>query len=162
MRGWFSHRCLIPKLCSVWGKLFEHHLPEYWKLTGKCLLVGIVAGVLFKVVVRDKCLIWCLLVCFEFCFWGTITYLWSPVRDRRDLVTVPRQSRIIHSCAQNGCGLCARKPGYGRMSRLTCEHLITTGVTNLLLTVGLLSNYILMLLWNAILYLWCTLAEGDP
>lgn len=38
--------------------------------------------------------------------------------------------------AQNGCGHCARKPGYGRRNRPKCELLITTGVTNPLLAVG--------------------------
>lgn len=63
---------------------------------------------------------------FEFCFWDSITHLWSCVRDRRDLITVLRQSRIIHSCAQNGCGQCAGKPVYGRRNRPKCEHLIWT------------------------------------
>ena len=60
---------------------------------------------------------------FEFSFWGNLTHLWIPYWERRDLVTVPRQSGRIHACAQNGRGHHARKPGYRRRNRAACERL---------------------------------------
>lgn len=93
---------------------------------------------------------------FEYCFWGNLTHLWIPDWERRDLVTVPRQSGRIHACRLYGHGHHARKPGCGRRNRAECECWRNKSSFSSRRLV-----YLLRLLWNAALYFWCTLVEGS-